>query len=47
MHPEAKPRSYSLDDKTVEIKIEENNVTIYGNPEKENSIKEKDHDKTF
>ena len=37
--PEAKPRSYSLDDKPVEIKIEENNVTIYGNPEKENSIK--------
>ena len=37
--PEGKPRSYSIDDKPVEINIEKNSVTIYGNPEKENSIR--------
>ncbi|MGD0330622.1 MAG: hypothetical protein ABSB40_09300 [Nitrososphaeria archaeon] len=37
--PEAIPRSYSMDDKPVEIKIEKDSVTIHGNPEKENSIK--------
>ena len=37
--PEAKPRSYSMDDKPIEIKIEKDSVAIYGNPEKENSIR--------
>jgi hypothetical protein len=37
--PEAKPRSYSMDDKPVRIEIEGECVTIYGNPERENSIR--------
>jgi len=36
--PEAKPRSYSLDDKPVKIEIDKEAVTIYGNPEPANSI---------
>jgi len=36
--PEAKPRSYSLDDQPVRIDIENNSLTIYGNPEEKNSI---------
>ncbi|MGQ9781560.1 MAG: hypothetical protein ACUVQ8_04820 [Nitrososphaeria archaeon] len=37
--PESKPRSYSIDDKPVTIKIEGEVVTVYGNPEKENFIR--------
>jgi len=36
--PEAKPRSYSLDDKPVKIEANGEAVTIYGNPESENSV---------
>lgn len=36
--PEAKPRSYSMDDKPVEIAVKEDCVRIRGNPEIENSI---------
>jgi len=36
--PEAKPRSYSMDDKPVKIEAGEDSITIHGNPEVENSI---------
>jgi len=36
--PEAKPRSYSLDDKPVKIETEKETITVYGNPETANSI---------
>ena len=36
--PEAMPRSYSLDDKPVQIGAYDGEITIYGNPERENSI---------
>ena len=36
--PEAMPRSYSLDDKPVRIEVDDENVTIHGNPEVANSI---------
>jgi hypothetical protein len=36
--PEAKPRSYSLDDKRVKVDVEEDMVTVHGNPEIANSI---------
>ena len=36
--PEAKPRSYSLDNQPVKIEFNENTLTIYGNPEEKNSI---------
>ena len=36
--PEAKPRSYSMDDKPVKIDVAEDIITIRGNPESENSI---------
>jgi len=36
--PEAKPRSYSIDDKPVKIEIRENSLTVYGNLEVGNSV---------
>lgn len=36
--PEAIPRSYSLDNKPVKIEEDKDSITIYGNPEFENSI---------
>jgi len=36
--PEAKPRSYSIDDKPVKIGVRESSLTVYGNPEVENSV---------
>ncbi|MCW4025973.1 MAG: hypothetical protein NWE76_00635 [Candidatus Bathyarchaeota archaeon] len=36
--PEAMPRSYSVDDKPVKIGVKENSLTVYGNPEVENSV---------
>ena len=45
--PEAKPRSYSMDDKPVEIKIEQDSVTIYGNTEQENYIRKEIEIKPF
>jgi len=36
--PEAKPRSYSIDDKPVKIGIRENSLTVYGNLEVGNSV---------
>ena len=36
--PEAKPRSYSLDDKPVKVEIHDGAAEIRGNPEHENSI---------
>jgi len=36
--PEAKPRSYSIDDKPVKMEVGENSLTVYGNPEAENSV---------
>lgn len=36
--PEAKPRSYSLDNKPVKIEINEETITVYGNPETANSV---------
>ncbi len=36
--PEAKPRSYSLDDEPVKIETDKETVTVYGNPETANSI---------
>jgi len=36
--PEDKPRSYSMDNKPVEIKEKRNSVIIYGNPEIKNSV---------
>ncbi len=36
--PEAKPRSYSIDSKPVKITAKDDTLTIYGNPEPENSI---------
>lgn len=45
--PEERPRSYSLDDKPVEIKINGNSVIIRGFPEKENSIQKEIEIKPF
>ena len=39
--PEAMPRSYSLDNKPVKIKIVDRKVIIEGNPEPQNSIKKR------
>lgn len=39
--PEAKPRSYSMDDKPVKITESEDTITIHGNPEAENSTQKK------
>lgn len=36
--PEAMPRSYSLDDRSISIKIEDNTISIAGNPEPQNSV---------
>lgn len=36
--PEAKPRSYSLDNQPVKIEVNSNSLTVYGNPEEKNSI---------
>jgi len=36
--PEAKPRSYSLDNKPVRIEAEGETVTVHGNPETANSV---------
>jgi len=36
--PEAKPRSYSLDDKPVKIETDKESLIVYGNPETANSI---------
>jgi hypothetical protein len=36
--PEAKPRSYSLDDKPVKIEERKEYIKIYGNPEIQNSV---------
>jgi len=36
--PEAKPRSYSLDDQPVKIDVGEDYLTVYGSPEEKNSI---------
>lgn len=36
--PEATPRSYSLDNKPVEVETSRNTITIYGHPEQANSI---------
>jgi len=36
--PEAKPRSYSLDNKPVRIESEKETITIHGNPETANSV---------
>jgi hypothetical protein len=36
--PEAKPRSYSLDDKPVRVEFDSDTLVIYGNPEENNSI---------
>jgi len=36
--PEAKPRSYSLDDKPVKIETNKETITVHGNPETANSI---------
>jgi len=36
--PEAKPRSYSMDNKPVEIAVKDDSVTICGIPEAENSV---------
>lgn len=36
--PEAKPRSYSLDNQPVKIETDADTLTIYGNPEEKNSI---------
>ncbi len=35
--PEAKPRSYSLDNKSVKLTVNARSVTIHGNPEPENA----------
>ncbi|MGC8912080.1 MAG: hypothetical protein ACP5K8_08390 [Nitrososphaeria archaeon] len=45
--PEAKPRSYSMDDKPIGIKIDDGSIIVYGNPEKENSIKKEIEIKPF
>lgn len=37
--PEAMPRSYSMDNKPVKIEIENESITIYGNPEEKNFIR--------
>ena len=39
--PEAMPRSYSKDDKPVELNVGKKEVTICGNPEAENAIRKK------
>lgn len=39
--PEAKPRSYSMDNQPVEVKIGAETITIQGNPEEQNSIQKK------
>jgi hypothetical protein len=36
--PEAKPRSYSIDDKPVKVEVRENSLTVHGDPEVENSV---------
>ncbi len=36
--PEAKPRSYSLDDKPVRVELNTDTLTVYGNPEENNFI---------
>ncbi len=36
--PEAKPRSYSLDNKRVKIEAGKEYIKIYGNPEIQNSV---------
>lgn len=36
--PEAKPRSYSLDDKPVKVEFSNDTLTVYGNPEENNCI---------
>ncbi|RLI02720.1 hypothetical protein DRO38_03615 [Candidatus Bathyarchaeota archaeon] len=36
--PEAKPRSYSLDNKPVKIETDKETVTVHGNPETANSV---------
>ncbi|MBS7653836.1 MAG: hypothetical protein QXR06_00160 [Candidatus Bathyarchaeia archaeon] len=36
--PEAKPRSYSLDDKPVRVEFNADTLTVYGNPEENNCI---------
>jgi len=36
--PEANPRSYSIDDKPVKMEVRENSLTVYGNPEAQNSV---------
>ncbi|MEM4788424.1 MAG: hypothetical protein QXM55_02640 [Ignisphaera sp.] len=36
--PESMPRAYSLDDKPVTVSIENNGITIAGNPELQNSV---------
>jgi len=39
--PEAKPRSYSMDDKPVRIVVEEDRIMVNGNPEIQNSTQKK------
>lgn len=39
--PEAMPRSYSLDDKPVELRIERDEIEIVGNPEHANNVLKK------
>jgi len=39
--PEAKPRSYSMDNKPVRITTSRNTVTVIGNPEVENSVQKR------
>ena len=39
--PESKPRTYSMDDKPVEVSATEETITIHGNPEVENSTQKK------
>jgi len=39
--PEAMPRSYSLDDKPIRIRITDSEVIVEGNPEPHNSIKKR------
>lgn len=45
--PEAKPRSYSMDDRPVEIEVGDDGVTIHGNPEVANSIRKEITIKSF
>jgi len=39
--PEQMPRSYSRDDNPVKVKVNGESITVYGNPENENSIQKK------